>query len=204
MMMIHSFNVNECGGYFNEEGRLVLGERGTRINEKGKYIGERIDNANGIVKALKMNVDEEGKLSKKDTEKVLEILHQCRTAGLYEDSTNKIESSLRKAFGLSSSDSLTFRYIYKNSEEPGKLTTRGKISKWFKGISDRLMYMFTGEKDPQKLQKQETPKNKTIGLEIFVTKNGETQQVEIPIGVFTSPQTLLTTKGFEKLRDIYL
>jgi hypothetical protein len=32
-----------------------------------KWIGQRIDNANGIVKALKLEVDSEGKLSKEDT-----------------------------------------------------------------------------------------------------------------------------------------
>lgn len=197
-MMIHSFNTHEIGGIIDENGQLVLGERGTRINSEGKYIGERIDNANGIVKALKIPVDNDGKLSIEDTQKVLTILHKIRTAGLYEKTNGDIVSAIKDA--LETSENVSVRFMYKNSQQPDTLTSRGALSKFFNTVKEKLLYLFNGETDQNKRDKQETPPNRTIGLEIFV---GD-QQIEIPIGVFTSPATLVKTKGFEKLYEIYV
>jgi len=172
-MMIHSFNTHECGGIINDKGELELSERH----------GERIDNAHGIIKALNLTVTD-GKLSASDTRKVLQILHKSRRAGLYETSPNKVVASIRKAFGLSSSDSIEVNFIYKNSQssfEEGK--GRGAISKFFRGIKDKLMYLFNINSN----DKIETPPNRTIGLEIFI--NGK--QIDIPIGTLTSPATLV-------------
>ena len=185
-MMIHSFNTHECGGIINDKGELELSERH----------GERVDNAHGIIKALGLTVID-GKLSFSDTKKVLKILHDSRRAGLYETTPNKISSKIREAFGLKSSDSVEVNFIYKNSQksfEEGK--GRGAISKFFRGLKDKLMYLF----NPDANEKLETPQNRTIGLEIFI--NGK--QIDIPIGTFTSPATLVQTKGFEKLKEIYI
>jgi hypothetical protein len=61
--------------------------------------------------------------------------------------------------------------------------------KLFRGIKDKLMYLFN--KNPN--EKIEKPQKRTFGLEIFI--NGK--QIEIPIGILTSPATLVKTKGFE-------
>ena len=184
-MMIHSFNTHEAGGIINSNGELELSDRHN----------ERVDNAHGIVKALGLQVVN-GKLSKEDTDKVSQILHDSRRAGLYETTPNKVVSKIREAFGLSAKDSIEVNFIYKNSQENNTLTTRGTLSKFFKGIKDKLMYLF----NPNPNEKIETPSNRTIGLEIFINGN----QVDIPIGTFTSPITLMETKGFEKLKEIYI
>ena len=203
-MMIHSFNTHECGGIIDENGQLILGERGTRIklgdDGSKKWVGQRIDNANGIVKALKFEVDSEGKLSKEDTQKVLKILHKCRVAGLYEKSNEDIVSNIKDAFDLGSSDNVSVRFIYKNTQSaPIPNNIGGPISKFFRGVKEKLMYLFNGETDQSKKDAQEKIPNNTIGLEIFINDT----QIEIPIGVFTSPKTLMTTTGFEQLNQIF-
>jgi len=160
-MMIHSFNTHENGGIIDENGQLILGERGTRI-KNGKHIGERIDNANGIVKALGINVDENGKLSVEDTNRVLKILHSCRVAGLYEKTPNAVLSKLKSAFGTSK---VSYRFIYRNRQkDPIGESSRGPISKFFRGIGEKLMYLFNNSRN----DKLETPPTGEFGLEIFV------------------------------------
>lgn len=211
-MMIHSFNTHECGGFIDDNGQLNLGERGTRVSydESGNpktdptsgniiYTGERIDNANGIVKILKLPVDKDGKLSVEDTQRVLTILHKIRTAGLYEKNNGDIVKSIKDALGLGGSSNVSVRFIYKNCQKAGTLTSRGPLSKWFRSIVDRLLYLFTGETNEERKNKQETPVERFIGLEIFV----DGQQLEVPVGTLTSPATLIKTKGFEKLNEIF-
>jgi hypothetical protein len=210
--MIHSFNTHECGGFIDDNGQLNLGERGTRVSydESGNpktdptsgnivYTGERIDNANGIVKILKLPVDKDGKLSVEDTQRVLTILHKIRTAGLYEKNNGDIVKSIKDALGLGGSSNVSVRFIYKNCQKAGTLTSRGPLSKWFRSIVDRLLYLFTGETNEERKNKQETPVERFIGLEIFV----DGQQLEVPVGTLTSPATLIKTKGFEKLNEIF-
>jgi hypothetical protein len=103
-MMIHSFNTHEIGGIINDNGELELSDRHN----------ERVDNAHGIIKALKLQVTD-GKLSKEDTDKVLQVLHDSRRAGLYETTPNKVVSKVREAFGLSAKDVVEVNFIYKNS-----------------------------------------------------------------------------------------
>ena len=80
----------------------------------------------------------------------------------------------------------SIRFIYKNSSEPDTLTSKGGLLKFFKSAAEKLRYLFTGETDQAKKDKQETPTDHTIGLEIYV--NGK--QIDIPIGTLTNPATL--------------
>lgn len=202
-MMIHTFNANESGGNIDENtGELVLGDRGSRLDPKtGKIVGERIDNANGLVKLkqLGISVDQDGRISAQDTEKVLNILHKIRVAGCYGKTNKEVVSLVKSALKLGSGSNVSVNFIYKNSQSEREKVPRGALSKFFKSVKEALMYLFNKETDPIKKQKQEINHLRTIGLEIFV----DGQQIEIPIGTLTSPATLVETAGFQQLKIIF-
>lgn len=191
-MLIHTFNTNECGGYIDEDGLLVLGEK----------TSQRIDNVHGILKALNIkkadgtDYSEGDKLSKEHTKQILSILHKTRTAGLYEKTPENVVAKVREAFGLRSTDSVSVNFIYKNTQNEDIGVSGGPLMKLFRGIKDKLMYLFNKNSN----EKIEKPQKRTFGLEIFI--NGK--QIEIPIGILTSPATLVKTKGFEQLNDIFV
>ena len=191
-MMIHSFNTHEIGGIINKNGELELSE--------GHQF--RTDNAHGIIKALKLKIITDPntgiqKLSKTDTDNIIKILHEIRRAGLYETTPENIKASIKKALGLPSGQKIEANFIYKNRQgtQINPQNIKGTIWKFMKSVKDKLINLFRKNGDP----KLQDPLTHSIGLEIFI--NG--QQIEVPIGTFTSPATLVYTNGFQQLLDIY-
>jgi len=164
-MMIHSFNTYEIGGEINSEGQLELSE----------HSKERIDNAHGIIKILnalgKNPVKvEDGKVSAEDTKRIITIIHKLRSAGLYEKTPNEIAAKIREIFDIKVSTPLEVNFIYKNrqSDNSGlKNRTGGPILKFFRGVKDKLINLFTSNPNEELRE----PRTGFIGLEIFVDGN---------------------------------
>ena len=194
-MLLHSFATNETG----------------IIEENGKYkvsygYESRVDSLNGLIKLFGINVDKNGYISKEDYDYLQKQLQQVRSAVLYGKSKTEIINAIKNiALSKLGTTNIHVKLAFKSHYMPGKnpnvneeeefIKTKGKFAKWYKSIKERLVGMFRKDRSE--------PTQKTISM--IVTKiegNKEVAFLEVPLVNFTNPLTMLTTKGFEKIKEL--
>lgn len=194
----------------------------------GRYFKERLDNLNGLLqihlrsngkidpitdrRGNEIKVDEDGRIIKSgdpraDTNNsALEILNTLRNQAIHATNIDSLTGEVQKILRIKDVP-IHVRYYYKNTVRDFKdeqktidwFNENPEYQKFYKGKDEVLAAIFNPDNTNKEIKE---PKDQEIG--IMIALEDGTQLCEIPVCKITSPLTLLSTQGFEKLKEIYI
>ena len=211
-MLTYDMPVNETGGYRVENSSSPIGYD----IKPGLNSEDRIDGVNGMLKIIgesrrpNAQLNSNGVIS--DPESVLHKLSTIRSAGLFYPDKASIVEEVKRQLDIRNQDiGVDFVYIQKPVQDgnPSLGEAKHNSNKFIRFIKDKLEYVmgiFKGENESARTKQAE--RDKYIEMIVYRKdkKDGKevrTNILEVPLLIFTSPLTMLETKGFEKLKDAY-
>ena len=187
-MFLHTSGTNELG--------CIVNGSNLTVSENWE---QRIDLVNGLIKLGYLKVDRSGHILRTDGRKIdlkdiKLLLNAVQQIAICESSKTNIENLIKitlNNYGINVDD-IKVRFAYKHS---GRKNRDGKFSKDLENEKQYGILEGGGEK-------LTAPPRKGICVEIY-TKSGDSDfelNLEVPVLMFTSPLTLLSTDGFKKFK----
>ena len=213
-MLTYDMPVNETGGYRVDNPNSSIGyDIKPGLNSK-----DRIDGVNGMMKIVgesrKPNAEIDANGNIIDPETVLHKLSTIRSAGLFCKDKSEIIEEVKRQLDIRNQDiGVDFVYIQKpvqNDDNPDlgeKKHNSKRFIRFIKDSAEYVMGIFKGGNESKRTKQSERDKY----IEMIVYTKGKSNEgkelrtniLEVPLLIFTSPLTMLETKGFEQLKDAY-
>lgn len=203
-MLLHSMPISETGFEQDSSGLVA--------SESSK---DRIDSLNGLIKLGKyrepglidLSLASDGK-HLNDEHNALKILTQLTQLCLYEKDPDKIKAGFSKILNLRSDVDFGINFGYMSwGERSDDLNSKDpKYKRFFRGLREKLYGVFTGTKYKDKdiaAQRHGIVANLYIREKLANGKTNRRIVTTLPLSIFTSPLTMLDTKGFERFKLLF-
>ena len=203
-MLLHSMPISETGFESDSSGLVA--------SESSK---DRIDSLNGLIKLGKyrepgltdLSLANDGK-HLNDERNALKILTELTQLCLYEKDPDKIKAGFARILNLRSDVDFGINFGYMSwGERSDDLDSKDpKYKRFFRGLKEKLYGVFTGTKYKDKdlaAQRHGIVANLYIREKLANGKVNRRIVTTLPLSIFTSPLTMLDTKGFERFKLLF-